>query len=818
MTTSALSSPSTPVAASAPDGVLSDKEVERIDAYWRAANYLSVGQIYLLANPLLREPLTIEHVKPRLLGHWGTTPGLNFVYAHMNRVVKRDDLNAIYVCGPGHGGPGMVANTYLEGSYTEVYSHITQDIDGMARLFRQFSFPGGIPSHAAPETPGSIHEGGELGYALLHAYGAAFDNPDLVVCCVVGDGEAETGPLATSWHSNKFVDPARDGAVLPILHLNGYKIAGPAMLARIPRAELLDLMRGYGYRPILVEGADPPTMHRLMAAALDDAIGQIKDIQRRARDQGGVDHERADGGAGPRTRPNWPMIVLASPKGWTGPKEVDGLPVEGSFRAHQVPLAGLADHPEHLRQLEEWMRSYRPDELFDQAGRLRAELAELAPTRQRRMGANPHANGGLLLRDLELPDFRSYAVAVDKPATTCSEATRVLGAMLRDVFALNRAAGNFRLFGPDETASNRLSAVFEVENRTLDAEIEATDEHVAIDGRVMEVLSEHMCQGWLEGYLLSGRHGLFNSYEAFIHIVDSMFNQHAKWLESSRHIAWRRPVASLNYLLSSHVWRQDHNGFSHQDPGFIDYVMNKKPEVIRVYLPPDANTLLSVADHCLRSRNYVNVIVAGKQPALSYLSMDEAVAHCARGIGIWQWASNDQGDDLDEPDLVIACAGDVPTLESLAATALLREFFPDLKVRFVNVVDLMRLQPDTEHPHGLPDRDFDQIFTTDKPVLFAYHGYPWLIHRLTYRRRNHANIHVRGYKEEGTTTTPFDMAMLNDLDRYHLVIDAIDRVPALGARAAHVRQRMIDERLHKRQYTRDHGDDAPEIKNWVWPF
>jgi len=794
----------TPAATAPP---LSDDEVARIDAYWRAANYLSVGQIYLLANPLLRERLTIEHVKPRLLGHWGTTPGLNFIYAHMNRVIKRDDLDAIYICGPGHGGPGMVANTYLEGTYTETYPHITQNAEGMQRLFRQFSFPGGIPSHAAPETPGSIHEGGELGYALVHAYGAAFDNPDLVVCCVVGDGEAETGPLATSWHGNKFVDPVRDGAVLPILHLNGYKIAGPTVLARIPREELLGLMRGYGYRPILVEGDDPATMHRLMAAALDDAIGDIRAIQYRAR-------ENAD-----PARPAWPMIVLVSPKGWTGPKTVDGQPAEGSFRSHQVPLAGLADNPKHLQALEDWLRSYRPEELFDGAGRLRPEVASLAPRGERRMGANPHANGGLLLKDLTLPDFRAYSVPVEKPATTFAEATRVLGNLLRDVFKLNSENRNFRIFGPDETASNRLTAVFDTENRMSDAEILPTDDHVAADGRVMEVLSEHMCQGWLEGYLLTGRHGLFNSYEAFIHIVDSMFNQHAKWLETTRRIPWRRPVASLNYLLSSHVWRQDHNGFSHQDPGFIDYVMNKKPEVIRVYLPPDANTLLSVADHCLRSRNYINVIVAGKQPALNYLSMDDAVAHCTRGIGIWDWASSDFDENgVGEPDLVIAAAGDVPTLEALAAAALVREFFPELKVRFVNVVDLMRLQPDTEHPHGLADRDFDQLFTTDKPVIFAYHGYPWLIHRLTYRRHNHNNIHVRGYKEEGTTTTPFDMVMLNDLDRFHLVIDVIDRVPSLRSRAAHVRQEMADRRLRMRQYTRDHGDDAPEVKNWTWPY
>jgi xylulose-5-phosphate/fructose-6-phosphate phosphoketolase len=786
---------------------LTNDELTRIDEYWRAANYLSVGQIYLLDNPLLREPLTIEHVKPRLLGHWGTTPGLNFIYAHMNRVIKRDDLNAIYITGPGHGGPGLVANSYLEGSYTETYPNVSQDLVGMQRLFRQFSFPGGIPSHVAPETPGSIHEGGELGYSLVHAFGAAFDNPDLVVCCVVGDGEAETGPLATSWHSNKFTNPKTDGAVLPILHLNGYKIASATVLARIPRPELIKLFEGYGYRPILVEGDDPATMHQVMAAALDDAIGDIRRIQTEARAGGVVE------------RPAWPMLILATPKGWTGPKTVDGLPTEGSFRSHQVPLAELAENPEHLVLLETWLKSYHAEELFDEEGRLRADLAELAPSGNRRMGANPHANGGLLLRDLDLPDFRSYAVAVDKPATTFTEATRVLGAFLRDTLRNNEDNRNFRVFGPDETASNRLGTIFEVDDRDLNAQILPTDDHLSPDGRVMEVLSEHMCQGWLEGYLLTGRHGLFNCYEAFIHIVDSMFNQHAKWLKTTRRIPWRRPIASLNYLLSSHVWRQDHNGLSHQDPGFIDHVMNKKAEIIRVYLPPDANTLLSVADHCLRSRNYVNVIVAGKQPALNFLSMDDAIAHCTRGIGIWEWASNDCDDSgTGEPDLVMACAGDVPTLEALAATALVREYFPNLSVRFVNVVDLMRLQPDTEHPHGMSDREFDQLFTVDKPVVFAYHGYPWLIHRLTYRRTNHANIHVRGFKEEGTTTTPFDMVMMNDLDRYHLVIDVIDRVPSLGSSAAHVRQRMVDERLRKRQYTREHGDDAPDVKNWVWPY
>src|SRR5450432_1174689 len=781
---------------------LTNDELTRINEYWRAANYLSVGQIYLLANPLLREPLTIDHVKPRLLGHWGTTPGLNFVYAHMNRVIKRDDLDAIYITGPGHGGPGLVANSYLEGSYTETYPAITKDAEGMRRLFRQFSFPGGIPSHVAPETPGSIHEGGELGYALV----PAFDNPSLLVCCVVGDGEAETGPLATSWHSNKFLNPKTDGAVLPILHLNGYKIASATVLARIPRPELIKLFEGYGYRPILVEGDDPATMHQLMAAALDDAVADIAAIQAAARTG------NASG------RPVWPMLILITPKGWTGPKEVDGLPTEGSFRSHQVPLAELAEKPEHLKLLETWMKSYRAEELFDDDGRLIAELAELAPSGLSRMSSNPHANGGLLLRDLDLPDFRSYAVEVDKPATTFTEATRVLGSFVRDTLSLNEETRNFRVFGPDETSSNRLGAVFEVDDRDLNAVILPTDDHVSPDGRVMEVLSEHMCQGWLEGYLLTGRHGLFNCYEAFIQIVDSMFNQHAKWLKTTRRIPWRRPIASLNYLLSSHVWRQDHNGLSHQDPGFIDHVMNKKAEIIRVYLPPDANTLLSVADHCLRSRNYVNVIVAGKQPALNYLSMDDAVAHCTRGIGIWEWASNDSDSSgRGEPDLVVACAGDVPTLEALAATAMVREFFPDRSVRFINVVDLMRLQPDTEHPHGLPDRDFDQLFTTDKPVVFAYHGYPWLIHRLTYRRTNHANIHVRGYKEEGTTTTPFDMVMLNDLDRFHLVIDVIDRVPGLAERAAHLRQGMADERLRHRAYTRRVGDDMPDVRDWVWP-
>jgi xylulose-5-phosphate/fructose-6-phosphate phosphoketolase len=775
-------------------------ERDLIHAYWRAANYLSVGQIYLLENPLLREPLTAEHIKPRLLGHWGTTPGLNLIYAHMNRQIRQRDLDAIYVTGPGHGGPGLVANTYLEGTYSEVYPDIGRNEDGLRRLFRQFSFPGGIPSHVAPETPGSIHEGGELGYSLLHAYGAAFDNPELVVCCVVGDGESETGPLAASWHSNKFVDARRDGAVLPILHLNGYKIASATVLARIDEDELEALLRGYGYEPLIVATEDQMAVHELLAGALDRALDEIAEIQSAAR---------AGRGHG---RPRWPMIVLRSPKGWTGPKTVDGLPTEGSFRSHQVPLANVRTDPGHLRQLEEWMRSYRPEELFDDDGTLRDELAALAPDGERRMGANPHANGGLLLAPLELPDFRDYAVTVEAPATGTTEATRVLGTMLRDVIARNPST--FRLMGPDETASNRLQAVFEVTDRAWDAATLDTDDHLAPDGRVMEVLSEHLCQGWLEGYLLTGRHGLFNCYEAFIHIIDAMFNQHAKWLKVTRQLAWRRPIASLNYLLSSHVWRQDHNGFSHQDPGFIDHVVNKKAEIVRVYLPPDANCLLSVADHCLRSRDYVNVIVAGKQPALDYLTMDEAIAHCTRGVGIWEWASSDDG---SEPDVVLGCAGDIPTLETVAAASLLAAHLPDLRVRVINVVDLMRLQPDSEHPHGLPDREFDALFTSSRPVIFAYHGYPSLIHRLTYRRTNHQNFHVRGYQEEGTTTTPFDMVMLNDLDRYHLVMDVIDRVPELGERAAGLRQRMSDARLHARAYTREHGEDPPEVRDWTWP-
>jgi xylulose-5-phosphate/fructose-6-phosphate phosphoketolase len=775
--------------------------LRKMHAYWRAANYLSAGQIYLLANPLLREPLRLEHVKPRLLGHWGTTPGLNFIYLHMNRVIKEHDLDAIYVTGPGHGGPGLVANAYLEGTYSETYPNVSQDEEGLRLLFRQFSYPGGIPSHVAPETPGSIHEGGELGYALSHAFGAAFDNPNLLVVCVVGDGEAETGPLATSWHSNKFLNPAHDGAVLPILHLNGYKIAGPTVLARIPREELEQLLRGYGYAPRFVEGSEPTEMHQRMAAALDEATSEIRRIQTEARGQGAV------------RRPRWPMIVLRSPKGWTGPKEVDGVATEGTYRSHQVPLAGLAQNPQHLVALEAWLKSYRPDELFDAKGCLVAELAELAPRGARRMSANPHTNGGLLRKDLRLPDFRKYAIEVPAPGTVEAEATRVQGKLVRDVLELNREAKNFRVFSPDETASNRWGAVFEVTNRASMAEIVPGDDHVAPDGRVMEMLSEHQCQGWLEGYLLTGRHGFFSCYEAFIHIIDSMFNQHAKWLKVTREIPWRRPIASLNYLLTSHVWRQDHNGFSHQDPGFIDHVVNKKAEVIRVYLPPDANTLLSVTNHCLRSVNYVNVVVAGKQMSLQWLTMDEAVKHCTAGIGIWPWASNDDG---AEPDVVMVCAGDVPTLETIAAVDLLREHVPALKIRVINIVDLMKLQPSNEHPHGLSDRDFDDLFTTDKPVIFAFHGYPWLIHRLTYRRTNHKNIHVRGYKEEGTTTTPFDMVVLNDLDRFHLVQDVVDRVPGLGSRAAYVKQRMAEKLVDHKQYIREHGEDMPEISDWRW--
>jgi xylulose-5-phosphate/fructose-6-phosphate phosphoketolase len=759
---------------------LSAETLRRIDATWRAANYVAVGQIYLLDNPLLREPLRPEHVKPRLLGHWGTTPGLNFLYAHMNRAILERDVQALFITGPGHGGPALVASTWLEGTYSEVYPEVSRDEEGMRRLFRQFSFPGGVPSHVAPETPGSIHEGGELGYALTHAYGAVFDNPDLVAVCVVGDGEAETGPLAASWHGNKFLDPSSDGAVLPVLHLNGFKIANPTVLSQIPHDELAALLEGYGHRPIFVEGDEPEEMHQRMAAALDDALDDIAGIQRRAR-------ERGD-----RERPHWPMIVLRSPKGWTGPGE-------GTPASHQVPLSHLRERPEALAKLEQWMRSYRPEELFADDGSPRGDVLAPAPEGERRMGANPHANGGLLRQDLRLPDFRDYAVEVAEPARSSSEATRVLGTFLRDVVARNPQI--FRVMGPDETESNRLGAVLEVTGR-------------APDGRVMEVLSEHLCQGWLEGYLLTGRHGLFNCYEAFIHIVDSMFNQHAKWLKVTRDIPWRRPISSLNYLLTSHVWRQDHNGFSHQDPGFIDHAVNKDPNVVRVYLPPDANCLLSVADHCLRSRDYVNVIVAGKQPALDYLSMDDAIVHCTRGLGIWDWASSD---GAGEPDVVLACAGDVPTLETLSAAALLREHLPELQVRVVNVVDLMRLQPESEHPHGLPDAEFDAMFTPDKPVIFAYHGYPWLIHRLAYRRTNHRNLHVRGYKEQGTTTTPFDMVMLNDLDRFHLVIDVIDRVPGLAPRAAALRQHMVDERLRHRAYTREHGEDPVDVRDWTWP-
>ena len=787
------------------ESYLSDDELSALQAWWRAANYLSVGQIYLLDNPLLREPLRPEHVKPRLLGHWGTTPGLNFLYVHMNRAIRARGLSTIYVTGPGHGGPGLVASAYLDGTYSEVYPRIARNHEGLRRLFRQFSFPGGIPSHVAPETPGSINEGGELGYSLVHAYGAVFDNPDLVALCVVGDGEAETGPLATSWHSNKFVNPARDGAVLPVLHLNGYKIANPTVLARITHNELRALFEGYGYSPRFVEGSDPEEMHGLMASTLDEALDEIAAIQERAR-RGGPGAGSGD------ARPRWPMIVLRSPKGWTGPKEVDGLPAEGSFRSHQVPFGEVRTNPGHLALLEEWLRSYRPEELFDEHGAVFEHVTALAPDGELRMSANPHANGGLLLRDLELPDFRDYAVEVRSPASTRTEATRVLGGWLRDVMKVN--SDRFRVMGPDETASNRLGALFEATNRVWEAEILPTDDHLAPDGRVMEVLSEHLCQGWLEGYLLTGRHGLFNCYEAFIHIIDSMFNQHAKWLKVTRHIPWRRPIASLNYLLSSHVWRQDHNGFSHQDPGFIDHVVNKSADIIRVYLPPDANCLLSVGDHCLRSRHYVNVVVAGKQPALDYLTMDEAIAHCTRGLGIWEWASNDAG---QEPDVVLACAGDIPTVETVSAAAILRERLPDLRVRVINVVDLMRLQPEGEHPHGMPDAEFNALFTMARPVIFAYHGYPLLIHRLTYRRANHHNIHVRGYKEEGTTTTPFDMVMLNDLDRFHLVMDVIDRVPGLGERAAHLRQEMADERLRHRAYTREVGDDAPDVRDWVWP-
>jgi xylulose-5-phosphate/fructose-6-phosphate phosphoketolase len=781
--------------------ILSQEELKLIDAYWRAANYLSVGQIYLYDNPLLKKPLHRDHIKPRLLGHWGTTPGLNFIYVHLNRVIKAHNLDMIYVTGPGHGGPGLVANAYLEGTYSEIYPNISRDEEGLKKLFKQFSFPGGIPSHVAPETPGSINEGGELGYSLSHAYGAVFDNPELIAACVVGDGEAETGALATSWHSNKFLNPARDGAVLPILHLNGYKIANPSVLARISREELDQLFRGYGYTPYYVEGDEPEIMHQLMANTLDAVMDQIRYIQREASSR----QHRVD-------RPRWPMIVLRSPKGWTCPREIDGKRVEGYWRSHQVPMGEMHENPQHVKILEQWMKSYRPEDLFDESGRLRPELAELPPKGERRMSANPHTNGGLLLKDLRLPDFRHYAVEVPNPGEGNAEATRVMGQFLRDVMKLNLASSNFRLFSPDENNSNRWQDVLEVTSRAWVAERFDYDDKLAPDGRVMEMLSEHQCQGWLEGYLLTGRHGFFSCYEAFIHIVDSMFNQHAKWLKVCNDITWRRPIASLNYLLSSHVWRQDHNGFSHQDPGFIDHVINKKAEVVRVYLPPDANCLLSVTDHCLRSRNYVNVIIAGKQPAPQWLNMDQAVKHCTAGIGIWEWASNDKG---SEPDVIMACCGDVPTLETLAAVDLLRRYIPELKVRVINVVDLMTLQSPREHPHALSDKDFEALFTKDKPIIFAFHGYPWLIHRLTYRRTNHDNLHVRGYKEEGTTTTPFDMCVLNELDRYHLMQDVIDRLPQLGTRAAYVKQTIRDALIDHKEYIYEHGEDSPEI-GWTW--
>ncbi len=781
------------------DKPLSQELLRKMNAYWRAANYLSVGQIYLYDNPLLKKPLKLEHVKPRLLGHFGTTSGLNFIYVHLNRIIKKYDLNMIYVIGPGHGAPGIIANTYLEGTYSEFYPNISQDEEGMKKLFTQFSFPGGIPSHTAPETPGSIHEGGELGYSLSHAYGAVFDNPGLIVTCVVGDGEAETGPLATSWHSNKFINPVNDGVVLPILHLNGYKIAGPTVLGRISHEELDQLFRGYGYKPYFVEGDDPDKLHQFMAATLDTVVAEIKNIQTEARKKGF------------KTRPKWPMIILRTLKGWTCPKVVDGLPVEGTFRAHQVPVTDFIEKPQHLRVLERWMKSYNAKELFDKSGRLIPELSELAPKGERRMGSNPHANGGLLLKELKMPDFRDYAVNVTNPGIVKVEATRIQGQFIRDVLKFNHT--NFRVFSPDETSSNRWTDVFEATNRCSTAQIIPIDDHVAPDGRVMEMLSEHQCEGWLEGYLLTGRHGFFSCYEAFIHIIDSMFNQHAKWLKVAHQIPWRRPVASLNYLLSSHVWRQDHNGFSHQDPGFIDHVINKKAEIVRVYLPPDANTLLSVTDHCLRSRDYVNVIVTGKQPALQWMDIDSAIKHCTTGLGIWEWASNDKGGD---PDVVMACCGDVPTLETLAAVELLRQNFPELKVRVINVVDLMTLQPESEHPHGLSDKDFDTLFTKDKHVIFAFHGYPLLIHRLTYRRSNQKRFHVRGFKEEGTTTTPFDMVVLNELDRFHLVDDVIDRVPGLGSRASYVKKFLRDKLLDHKKYIDKYGEDMPEIRNWKW--
>ena len=779
---------------------LTEDELQKMHAYWRAANYLTVGQIYLKDNPLLERPLTRDDIKPRLLGHWGTTAGLNFIYTHLNRVIVKNDLNMMYIIGPGHGGPGLVAHTYLEGSYTETYPNIEQNRYGLHRLFQQFSWPYGIPSHVAPETPGSIHEGGELGYSLLHAFGAAFDNPDLIVACIVGDGEAETGPCATSWHSNKFLNPVKDGAVLPILHLNGYKIANPTLLARIPERELLDLFHGYGYRPVLVAGSDPMDMHQRVAAALDEIISDIHSIQQRARKQ--QDDKR----------PRWPMLILKTPKGWTGPKQVDGKPVEGTWRSHQVPVDDVRKNPEHLKILEDWMRSYKPEELFDKEGKVRDEITALAPKGRRRMGMNPHANGGLLLEPLTMPHFRDYEVKIARPASVEAEATRVLGRFLRDVVKLNAEKRNFRLMGPDETASNRLDAVYEATGKEWEAAIEPVDVNLTTDGRVMEVLSEHMCQGWLEGYLLTGRHGLFNCYEAFIHIVDSMFNQHAKWLKTTRNLPWRKPIASLNYLLSSHVWRQDHNGFSHQDPGFIDHVAQKKAEIVRIYLPPDANTLLSVADHCLRSRNYVNLIVAGKQPAWVWLDMESAVRHCTTGLGIWEWASNDGGD----PDVVMACAGDIPTLETLAAVTLLREHAPDIRIRVVNVVDLMTLQPATEHPHGLLDEDFDALFTKDKPVIFSYHGYPLLLHQLTYRRHNHDNLHVRGYKEEGTTTTPFDMVVLNNLDRFQLALDAIRRIPRLAHLVPEATERYYEQMQRHKLYVAEHGEDMPEVRNWKW--